>query len=86
MSVASAGAYTLDMRVASVGTGARFHMEIDGVDATGAIRGAEHGRRQVCQTVTKTGLSLITGAHVVRLVFDAGTSENGGCGNSTGCD
>ena len=43
VSVASAGAYALDTRVASVGTGARFDMEIDGVDATGAIRGAEHG-------------------------------------------
>ena len=39
------------------------------------------GGWQVWQTVRKTGLSLSAGAHVIRLVFDAGTAENGRVGN-----
>ena len=81
MSVASAGTYALEVRVASVGTGARFHVEIDGVDSTGAIGMPNTGGWQRWQTVTKAGLSLSAGAHVIRLVFDAGTTENGGVGN-----
>ena len=39
------------------------------------------GGWQIWQTVTKTGLSLTAGAHVIRLVFETGTAENGGVGN-----
>ena len=39
------------------------------------------GGWQTWQTVTKTGLSLTAGSHVIRLVFDTGTAENGGVGN-----
>ena len=81
MSVASAGTYALEVRVASVGTGARFHVEIDGVDSTGAIGMPNTGGWQRWQTVTKAGVSLSAGSHVIRLVFDAGTTENGGVGN-----
>ena len=81
VSVASAGTYALEVRVASVGTGARFHVEIDGVDSTGAIGMPNTGGWQRWQTVTKAGVSLSAGAHVIRLVFDAGTTENGGVGN-----
>ena len=74
------GTYTLDVRVANVGTGARFHVEIDGVDRTGPISVPNTGGWQTWQTVTRTGLSLTAGSHVITLVFDTGTA-NGGVGN-----
>jgi hypothetical protein len=81
VTVASAGTYALDVRIANVGTGARFHVEIDGVDRTGPVSVPNTGGWQVWQTVRKTGLSLSAGAHVIRLMFDTGTAENGGVGN-----
>ena len=69
------------MRVANIGTGARFHVEIDGIDRTGPMSVPNTGGWQIWQTVTKTGLSLQRRAHVIRLVFDAGTAENSGVGN-----
>jgi hypothetical protein len=39
------------------------------------------GGWQTWQTITKGGLPLTAGTHAVRLVFDAGTAENGGAGN-----
>ena len=81
VTVASAGTYALDLRIANVGTGARFHVEIDGVDRTGPISVPNTGGWQTWQTVTRTGLSLTAGSHVITLVFDTGTAENGGVGN-----
>ena len=37
------GTYALAVRVANIGTGARFHMEIDGIDRTGPLEHAKHG-------------------------------------------
>jgi hypothetical protein len=74
VTVASAGTYALDLRIANVGTGARFHVEIDGVDRTGPIRVPNTGGWQTWQTVARTGLSLTAGSHVITLVFDTGTA------------
>jgi hypothetical protein len=81
VTVASAGTYAVDVRVANTGTGARFHIEIDGIDRTGPMNVPNTGGWQVWQTMSKTGLSLSAGAHVIRLMFDAGTAESGGVGN-----
>ena len=81
VTVASAGTYALDLRIANVGTGARFHVEIDGVDRTGPVSVPNTGGWQTWQTVTRTGLSLTAGSHVITLVFNTGTAENGGVGN-----
>jgi hypothetical protein len=81
VTVATTGTYTLDLRLANIGTGARVHLEVDGVDRTGPIAVPNTGGWQMWRTVTKTGLSLTAGAHALRLVFDAGTAENGGAGN-----
>ncbi len=75
------GTYALDLRIANVGTGARFHVEIDGVDRTGPISVPKTGEWQTWQTLTRTGLSLTAGSHVITLVFDTGTAENGGVGS-----
>jgi hypothetical protein len=51
------------------------------VDRTGLVSVPNTGGWQPWQTVTKTGLSLTAGPHVIRLVFETGTMENGGVGN-----
>ena len=81
MTVASAGTYALDGRVANIGTGARFRVEIDGIDRTGLLNLPNTGGWQTWQTVTRTGLSLSAGAHVTQARVQTGTSENGGVGN-----
>ena len=62
-------------------TGLRTAALRDGVDRTGPMGMPNTGWWQVWQTVTKTGVPLAAGAHVVRLVLDTGTSATGGCGN-----
>jgi len=81
VNVGSPGTYTLDLRVANVGSGARVHVEVDGVDRTGSLTVPNTGGWQTWQLLTRTGLSLTVGAHLVRLVIDTGTVENGGAGN-----
>jgi endo-1,4-beta-xylanase len=70
VNVATAGTYTADFRVASANTGASFHLEVDGADATGTIAVPNTGGWQTWQTVSKTGINLSAGQHVLRLVFD----------------
>jgi hypothetical protein len=78
--VDTAAAYTLDIRVANVGVGGRFHVEVDGVDKTGAIAVPDTSGWQVWQTISAAGIQFAAGPHVIRVVFDvAGTS--GGVGN-----
>jgi hypothetical protein len=79
--VANAGMYTVDVRLANIGTGARFHLEVDGVDRTGPITVPNTGGWQTWQTVTRSGVALSAGTHVVRVVFDTATVEKGGVGN-----
>ena len=70
VSVSAAGSYTLDARVASAGTGGTFHVEIDGVDATGSLKVPNTGSWQTWQTITTGPISLTAGPHVLRLVID----------------
>ena len=72
--VGSAGTYTITVRVASSGTGGQFHIELDGVNATGAMSVPNTRGWQTWQTITKTGVSLTSGAHVMRLVLDTNGS------------
>ena len=80
VNVASTGTYTLETRLANMGTGARFHVEVDGVDRTGPIAVPDTGGWQMWQTVTTTGIPLSAGQHVIRVVFDA-VATGGGVGN-----
>ena len=52
VTVASAGTYALDVRVANIGTGARFRIEIDGIDRTGPMNVPNTGGWQIWQTVS----------------------------------
>jgi endonuclease/exonuclease/phosphatase family metal-dependent hydrolase len=71
VNVATTGSYTLQIRVASSGPGGTVHLNVDGANATGAIALPSTGGWNTWQTVTKTGVSLASGTHVVRLVIDA---------------
>ena len=75
--VASAGTYSLDIRLASAQTtGGTFHLESDGVNVTGPITAPNTGGWQTWQTITQSGVNLSAGKHVLRLVFDR--DGNGG--------
>jgi len=68
---ASARTYAIDVRVASNGAGGTFHIEIDGVNVTGAMTATNTGGWQTYTTLTKTGVSVTAGPHVVKLVMDS---------------
>jgi hypothetical protein len=80
VSVAAAGTYSIDVRVASNGNGGTFHIEVDGANVTGTMTVPNTGAWQTWKTITKTGVSLTAGQHVVRVVMDAG-GATGSVGN-----
>jgi len=71
VNVATAGTYTFDARIASSGAGGTFHVEVDGVDATGPFAIPDTGGWQVWATLSKAGVTLTAGTHVLRVVMDA---------------
>ncbi len=75
VSLSQSGAYTLEFRVASPGTGGTFHIEVNGVDRTGPITAPDTGGWQNWTTVTKSGVNLNAGSQTWRLVFDAAGSS-----------
>jgi hypothetical protein len=80
VTVAAAGTYTLEFRVAASTGGGTFHLEVNGVDKTGPLTLPTTGGTQVWTTLTKAGVSLSGGAQVWRLVVDS-LNPNGGFGN-----
>jgi hypothetical protein len=74
VNVVTGGTYALDLRVASSGGGGTVHLTVDGKDVTGAIVLPDTGGWNTWKTVTKTGVSLTAGAHVIKLVVDANGS------------
>ncbi|MBT1702876.1 carbohydrate-binding protein [Chryseosolibacter indicus] len=90
VNVSTAGAYTLQARVASGLSGRTFHVELDGTNISGTISVPNTGNWQTWQTVSVTTPALTTGQKVLRIVVDADdfnlnyltfTATNGG-GNS----
>jgi hypothetical protein len=80
VNVASTGSYDLALRLANTGTGAALHVEVDGVNVTGSLTVPNTGGWQTWTTVTKAGINLTAGQHIVKVSFDtAGT--NGWVGN-----
>ena len=78
--VNAAQRYNLAFRVASAGSNATFHAEIDGSDLTGTLTMPNTGAAQNWKTVTKTAVPLAAGDHVLRLKMDA-NGTNGAIGN-----
>jgi Carbohydrate binding module (family 6)/PLD-like domain len=77
VNVATAGTYTFEARVANMGTGATFRVEVDGVDRTGPLSVPDTGGWQTYQTVSKPGIQLTAGPHVVRIVLASVSTANG---------
>jgi len=76
VNVTSAGTYNLGFRLASA-SGGSLHLEVDGANVTGAVAVPNTGGWQTWTTVTKTGINLTAGTHVLRWVTDtAGGNYN----------
>jgi hypothetical protein len=80
VTVATAGTYDLELRVASLGPGGTFHVEVNGVDRTGPITIPDTGSWQVWTTVRRTGLTVSAGDQIWRIVMDT-NGASGGVGN-----
>ena len=79
VSVAATGTYTLNFRVASGVAGNAFQLNVDGVDVTGKLTIPDDGWNNYV-IVSKTGVHLTAGTHVLRLVIDS-TNTTQGNGN-----
>jgi hypothetical protein len=80
VTVAKTGTYNVNARVASLKAGGRFHVEVDGVDKTGAVAVPNTGNWENWSVVGKAGITLTAGDHVVRLKMDS-VGLSGGVGN-----
>jgi uncharacterized delta-60 repeat protein len=67
VNVPTSGPYNLDARVASFGAGGTFSVSVDGRDVTGPITVPDTGGWQNWRTITKAGVALTGGQHVLRL-------------------
>jgi hypothetical protein len=81
VSVPTAGTFTMSARVSSSGAGGTFHIEIDGVNKTGTLTVPNTGAWESWTTVSKSGIALAAGSHVMRVVLDTNGSSTGMTGN-----
>jgi GH18 family chitinase len=72
VNVTTAGAYTLELRVAATSAGKTFHVELDGTNISGTITVPNTGGWQTWQSVNVTTSSLSTGQKILRIVMDSG--------------
>src|SRR5262249_17869711 len=71
VNVAGTGSYTLEARVAAASIGGgTLHVEVDGVNVTGAMTVPNTGGWQTWQTISKSGITLTAGPHRLRVVVD----------------
>ncbi len=63
--------YDFAFRVANSVTGGTFHVDVDGVNATGTLAVPGTGSSTTYTTVTKTGVHLLPGQHMLRLALNA---------------
>jgi hypothetical protein len=75
VSVKTSGSYIFNARVASANSGATFHAEIDGVGVTGPITVPNTGGWGNWTTVSKSGVTLSAGQHVLRIVYDTRSTQ-----------
>jgi GH25 family lysozyme M1 (1,4-beta-N-acetylmuramidase) len=74
INVAQAGNYKLDLRLSQADPNAKVHVEIDGVNVTGALTVPDTNSFNVFTTLSKT-FNLTGGKHIVRLAFDQQASN-----------
>ena len=77
---ATAGTFTIDLRVASKGAGGAFDIEVNGVDKTGPLTIPNTGGWQAWTTISKGGVALGAGKQVIRVVMDT-NGATGSVGN-----
>ena len=80
VTVASAGTYDIDVRVASPAAGGTFHIEANDVNITGPLTVPGTGGWQTWTTVRRSGVTLAAGTQRWRLVLDA-NGATGAVGN-----
>ena len=81
VNVEAAGAYRVIFRVASLGPGGTFHLEMNGTDVSGPLTIPATGSWQAWQSVT-AAVTLSAGRQIARLVMDSAGSS-GAVGNIT---
>lgn len=75
VNIAESGPYLVEARVASQSTGGAFHLEFDGIDATGTINVPPTGGWQNWTTVNASA-DLSAGTAVMRFVHDSAGEYN----------
>jgi endoglucanase len=71
VNVATSGTYSLDLRVAAIDAGKKLHVEVNGVNVSGAVSVPDTNGWQAYQTVTVANVALTAGnGQVVRVAFD----------------
>jgi hypothetical protein len=81
VSLARAGTYDIELRVASAGAGGTLHIEVNGSDRTGPLAVPNTGNWQKWTTIRKRGVTLPAGSQVWRLVMDTNGSATAAVGN-----
>jgi PKD repeat protein len=72
VNVASTGTYTLQVRVASPGTGNSLRVELDGINISGSMVVPNTTGWQTYQTVSVATPSIAAGLHVIRIYEETG--------------
>jgi hypothetical protein len=70
VNVAASAQYDIALRVTSGFSNSAFHIEIDGVNVTGSVLVPNTGGWSTFQWVTKLGVPLSAGKHVLKIVAD----------------
>lgn len=65
------GNYDISVRAASHLEGGTFHLDVDGINVTGILKAPTTGGWQTFQSVTRRGVRLSPGTHVLRLAMDS---------------
>ena len=74
VNAAASGSYSIKVNVSDAGNGGTFHVEVDGKDATGALTVPNTGGWDNYNPVSKAGVWIPAGQHVVRIVMDTNGS------------
>jgi hypothetical protein len=80
VTVAHTGSYTLSFRVASATLGGTFHLSVDGTNVTGTLRIPDTGGWNTYTLVSRSGVHLTAGTHLLRLTIDS-VGASGAAGN-----
>jgi subtilisin family serine protease len=71
ISASATGTYSFEARVASLGTGGTFHIELDGFDVSGPLQVPHTAGWQTWQSVLSPPITIAGGSHMLRVVMDA---------------